>query len=208
MFGFGKRKRQAEASESGTLDQVVPRIKHVDFLKAIEEVAEIAGGATDRPIVTPFMADLLITYAFDLPHTYQMVMTHDLERLKATSQDVSQHGLKNFRDRMPTCEFFTSDDEPTLLGIQTGGHLEACMLLVPEFWTQVAKQLAPADVIAAAPTRDLVVFTSSSSESGINAMRAVIEEAWQCEDTTHNLSKQLFVWNRDQWAVFDDSVAR
>ena len=67
MFGFFKKKQLPEPDAS----QIVPRIKHTNFLQALREMGT---GPDDTPVTEPLVADLLVTYAFDLPDMFQMVV--------------------------------------------------------------------------------------------------------------------------------------
>ncbi|MCW3053362.1 MAG: hypothetical protein JWN14_2532 [Chthonomonadales bacterium] len=59
-------------------ETIVPRIKSTQMLVTLANM----GYPTDQlPVTEPLVADLLISYAFDLPQTFQMVTPHHLERL-------------------------------------------------------------------------------------------------------------------------------
>ena len=60
MFGLLKKKVAPEATAS----QIVPRIKHQNFLAAVAGAGVPEG---DKPYTEPLAGDLLVTYAFDLP---------------------------------------------------------------------------------------------------------------------------------------------
>ncbi len=203
MFGLFRKKPEVPRgySVNATIDQVVPRIKHLNFLAAVEDIARQAGGATDRPVTTPFVGDLIISYAFDLPQTFQMVMTHDLERLCVTPEIVRKQAIKNFYDKMPPIELVNSDEEPSAIQLRTGYNLEACMLLVPEYWQKANEHIA-GRVVAAVPTRNHLLFTSSESAAGIAALQGAVRQANDLPDRTHNLSKHLLVWFQNSWEVF------
>jgi uncharacterized protein YtpQ (UPF0354 family) len=200
VFGFLKKKR----SEAGTLEQVLPRIKHLNFLAA---TAEFSDKPSDRPVTTPLVADLIIAYAFDLPHAFQFVMQHDLDRLGVTVDAVRQRALTNLIGHMPPVELVGDEEEPSVFALQCGDHLEACMLLVPEYWEAAAANLPTGKLVVAGPTRDLVMLTSSESISGLEILREVIRQAGELEDRRHNLSKSLLNWKQGRWTEYCDPAA-
>jgi energy-converting hydrogenase Eha subunit F len=61
MFGlFGKK--------TPSTDQIVPRIKHTNFVAALKPIAAKDPGS--MPLTEPLVADLLISYALDLPQAF------------------------------------------------------------------------------------------------------------------------------------------
>src|SRR5262249_23307121 len=62
-----KRKQDDEYPDRST---IVPRIKHRQFLKSLRDM-DVPDD--QMPVTEPLVADLLVTYAFDLPGMFQMV---------------------------------------------------------------------------------------------------------------------------------------
>jgi hypothetical protein len=90
--------------------------------------------------------------------------------------------------------------EPPLLLLVTGEGLEACTLLLEEFWTDLATKI-PGEVVIAVPNRDMVFVTSSTSEEGLPLLRDVNDEARE-QAGRHGLSEHLYVWRDKQWVVY------
>jgi len=70
MFGLFKKKAPAQSAPPVLrADQLQPRIKHLNFLKALQ-----AGGVPPehQPSHAPLCGELIVTYAFDLPDSLMM----------------------------------------------------------------------------------------------------------------------------------------
>ena len=81
------------------------------------------------------------------------------------------------------------------------------MLLVSEYWDVAAANLPEGKLVVAVPMRDLVMFTSSTSQSGLDVLREVVRQAGELEDRTHNLSKSLLSWEKGKWTEYSPVVA-
>src|SRR5437588_6133583 len=88
-------KEQLDALESlPDRSTIVPRIKHTNYLKAVKE----AGAAPhEYPVTQPFVADLMITYAFDMPGLFPAVSAHDLRELALTQDELHEIAMANLR---------------------------------------------------------------------------------------------------------------
>jgi uncharacterized protein YtpQ (UPF0354 family) len=128
VFRFWRKRRQAELDRS----MIVPRIKHTNFLGALRD----RGVPHDQmPVTEPLVADLLVTYAFDLPEMFKMASGVDLQRLSIAHAELRPLALANLRRQMPRIGIA---DEPPLRRIVTGNDLEACSLLANSFWDGLA----------------------------------------------------------------------
>ena len=93
MFGLFKKKAAAKPTAS----QIVTRIKHKNFLAA---VASTGMPAADKPYTEPLVGDLLVTYAFDLPETFQMVRKGDAAELGLAPQQLRETAVANLMSRV------------------------------------------------------------------------------------------------------------
>ena len=191
MFGLFK-KRQPEEPDRST---IVPRIKHLNFVSAL---AEMGIPEDQRPVTEPLVADLLVTYAFDLPESFQMVTRHDLERLSISPGELRSIALENLRRDLPG---ISVQEAGPLLQIVTGNNLEACSLLAEAFWTELAAQISGRTVVAV-PSRDVVLVCSSESPDGLEVMREATTEVLENEHT-HGLTDQFLTWQNGQWEIYE-----
>lgn len=197
MFGLFKKKPEVPIVEQ-PLDPalIVPRIKHSNFLDILRGKIK---NEDSLPATEPLVADLLITYAFDLPETFQMVRLMDVRQMGLTPGQLRATAIANLKRQLGA---IGRVGEPPLLKVVTGHNLEACLLLVDDFWTGLAGKIPP-EIVVGVPTRDvLLITTSASTKGGIERLRDAVTEA-QTGDNTHWLTKRLLVRRAEKWEVFE-----
>jgi len=197
MFGLFKKKAEVAVVKQ-PLDPslIVPRIKHTNFLAILRDKIK---NEDSMPATEPLVADLLVTYAFDLPETFQMVRVMDVRQMGLSPEQLRATAIANLKRQLGN---IGRAGEPPLLKVVTGNNLEACVLLVDDFWAGLAGKIPP-EIVVGVPTRDvLLVTTSGSTKGGIQMLREAVKEA-QTGDNTHWLTKHLLVRRADKWEVFD-----
>jgi uncharacterized protein YtpQ (UPF0354 family) len=190
---IGWFKKMQSPAEPDRLD-IVPRIKHTQFLASLREMDV---PADQMPVTEPLVGDLLVTYAFDLPGAFQMVSSTDLERLSISPGEIRCIAIANLKRQIP--EIGIAEESP-LRRIVTGNDLEACTLLADTFWSDMTAEV-PGEIVAAVPSRDVLLFCGSQATDGIRAMRELAEEVRRGE-STHALSEHLLVWRGGKWLVY------
>lgn len=195
MFGlFKKKPKIVEQPNDPSL--IVPRIKHTNFLVVVRDIVK---DEDDIPATEPFVADLLITYAFDLPETFQMARNRDIRQLGLSQEQLRTTAITNLKRQLGN---IGREGEPPLLKVVTGNNLEACVLLVDEFWQMLATKIPP-EIVVGVPTRDvLLVTTSASTKGGLQMLRDAVKAA-RTGDDTHWLTERLLVRRADKWEVFE-----
>lgn len=175
-------------------DKIVPRIKSTQMLKFLTE----KGYPKDQfPVTEPLVGDLVISYAFDLPQTFQMVTPSHLKRLAIKPGELRAIATANLKRQLPQ---IGTTEKPPVRRVVTGNDLEACVLLASSWWNDRAAE-TPGEIVASVPNRDTLLYCSSRSAAGLRALRKFTDEAYASE-TTHALSKHLFVWRKGHWALF------
>ena len=196
MFGLFKKKPEV-VKQPDDASLIVPRIKHTNFLVALRDRIK---NEDDMPATEPLVADLLVTYAFDLPETFQMVCVRDVKRLSLSSEQLRATAIANMKQQLGN---IGRAGEPPLLKVVTGNNLEACVLLIDDFWTALASKIPP-EIVVGVPTRDvLLVTTSASTKGGVQMLREAVKEA-RSGDDTHWLTENLLVRRADKWAIFNE----
>ncbi|MBN2294883.1 MAG: DUF1444 family protein [Pirellulales bacterium] len=195
MFGFLKRMFGGGQQPEPSADCLVPRIKNQNFLPALKE----HGIPDDQlPITEPLVGDLLVTYAFDLPHTFQMVMPNDCSELGIPLDKARRIAIRNMARSFPPPDI---QSKPPIYSLIVGSDMEACLLLVDELWKQLDERV-PGQIVAAVPARDVMLYTSSESEEGLAAIKKIAAEVFAANDV-HGLTEQLLTWKDGKWAVFE-----
>src|SRR5687767_9307489 len=122
MFGLFKKRSAviAEPHESN----LVPRIKNTQFIAATHE---LKGQGLDEPATDAFVGDLVIAYAFDLPHLFQFASKNRCAELGLTPESTREVALRNLRTRLPS---FEVHGKYPIVTVTVGDSLEACLLLL------------------------------------------------------------------------------
>jgi uncharacterized protein YtpQ (UPF0354 family) len=164
---------------------ILPVLRPLDFAANIE---------TPSPLVSdPFVGDMAIYYVFDRPQTISYITQTDLDEL---ALDVSVLGSLA-RANMTMREWQPDIDGDGLYILILDGTFEASLLLDTRIWTLVDEQLD--QVIVAAPSRDLVVFTDRSFDGAEAALRQVVEDFGP--DSAYPLSTEILIWQSSGWQV-------
>jgi uncharacterized protein YtpQ (UPF0354 family) len=192
MFGWFKKKNQVK--DEPDRSTLVPRIKNLHFTAALKGM-DIP--KDQLPYTEPLVADLLVTYAFDLPGMFQMASRAGIEELGIRPSEARDIAIENLKGQLPEIGYA---DHGSFCRIVTGNNLEACTLLATTYWQQIAEE-TPGDVVAVVPSRDVVFFCSSESSGGLQSLREVSAEVLEAE-TTHGLSDRLLVWRGDCWKEY------
>lgn len=173
---------------------IVPRIKHDHFLTTLRDMDL---PADDMPVTERLIADLLVTYAFDLPAAFQMVTVRDLKELSIDPATLRGLAIENVRRGNPGIGL---EEQPPFLQVVTGNNLEACVLLSAKFWNNLAAQ-APGEIVVAVPSRDVVLIAFSPSADELQLLRQIITDVRQVEPT-HGLTAELLTWKDSAWSVY------
>jgi uncharacterized protein YtpQ (UPF0354 family) len=198
MFGFFKKKPAVTTPEPDA-SLIVPRIKHTNFLVALRDIVK---KEDDAPVTEPLVADLLVTYAFDLPQTFQMVCVRDAKRLGLSVEQMRAAAVENLKQQLGN---IGREGEPPVMKMVVGNNLEACVILVDEIWQSLADKIPP-EMIIGVPTRDvLLVSSTKSGPEGIQQLRDAVKAA-RTGDNTHWLTDQLLVRRADKWEVYNDAA--
>lgn len=196
MFGYFKNRRSS--SPTPGIEQIVPRIKHRNF----ELMLEKAGVPEyQRPFTLRFAADLIVTYAFDMPGMFQMVTPADLDRLRLPVEGLREVALSNLQREIPDIGMRQGQH---VFQVVTGNDLEACVLLADELWDEWA-QAFPGGIVAAVPSRDVLVVCDGQSAEGIAKLKETIGHVFQ-KETTHALTKSLLQWKNRRWREFNPAL--
>jgi hypothetical protein len=81
-----------------------------------------------------------------------------------------------------------------------GGNYEASMLLVDDLWQQMQGNVQ-GELVACAPSRDLLLFTGTETEGGLEALRGIADEVH--EGGSYLVSKTILVRRNDRWEEFE-----
>lgn len=198
MFGLWKKPKPTP----GKLDilkaaQLQPRIKHMNFLKALHDIGVPPG---QFPTNSAICGELLVTYAFDLPDSFIMVTPEFLEQVGVKEADLPQLALENLQRVLPQPQFFNKDR--TCL-IYTGQDLEATLLLIDAFWSEAQTDFQ-GEMLVTAPRRDRVLMCDGGDAGALAALRLHTSDFFKEHQDVHMLSTQIMRRRGQKWCLFEN----
>ena len=193
LFAVIPAVHRAAAQESGSRsrDRIVALVrthKGADAksrpLQKIEPVAmkaESGEAALAAPLFDHFVGDLHLRHVFDDPKFMIALRGHDLKRLGIARDELVTLAAANFRRLYPKLTVLRP--EPSLGVVAHGGELEPTVMLDGAFWEKQAAAFG-GPLIACAPARDAVVFTTREPRQNLELLRHLAVQAYRRRDST------------------------
>jgi len=200
QFRNAERTRERIVAAIRAFDSAEPR--KLPAVQKIEPVTDIAvAGVKARPDQLPlidyFVGDLQLRYSFDDPSHLSSVSAADLRRLKLKREELPALSAANFRRLYP--DFVVERLQPHLSSVTNAGELEPSLMLDAAFWNQ-ERERAGAEIIAAVPARDSLVFSNRAVARNIDVLKAVTNDVYESAKKSA-LSRKLFLWTQGRWEV-------
>lgn len=177
--------------------RIVPVIKDRPWLEETKK-ALANRGAEKLPqnVYEGYNDELVIVYAEDSPRNVRYFGPDDLAEAKIDRKDLRSLATENLKKIIPKMERHGANG---LFMIVAGGDYEASLLLFDNLWDEMKSQVK-GDVVAAIPTRDLLVVTGSEDAQGIQSMKKIIEDA--TAKGSYRLTKKMFVYRDGKFGEF------
>ena len=169
-------------------DNVVPIIKDDEYLAA--------HGGGESVVKEHLSGDIWIVYALDLPKATQALTESRMKELQIEPTYLRSLALSNLRRILPEIE--QHGDGPWYM-LTAGGDYTASLLLLDDVWSALS-QSVEGDIVAAVPSRDVVLFTGARSKDGIDCIKRKAHEIHEGGD--HVVSQTLFRRVSGEWRVF------
>jgi uncharacterized protein YtpQ (UPF0354 family) len=182
VSGFGK---ETEASRAA----IIPMVKDQTYINFLGEGNSVP--------IEHLAADLWIVYAVDRDTNITSLTEKEMVALKLTRTDLRDLATENLRNILPPVECHGKG--PWFL-LTAGGDYVASLLLLDSVW-QFAAEKVKGDVVAVAPTRDVVLFTNADSVEGLAEIRRRAKELVSTSD--HIVSPTLLRRIGNGWVAFD-----
>jgi hypothetical protein len=177
---------------------VMPRIKTPAFVGALLSQPGLSGEQV--PLTQRLVGDLLVAFSIDVGTSFMFLTPAECKRRRLNKDELLQLARRNAARAIAALQIRRSGEVFHLVAGEQGKDLEACSILFPEFWSQVAARLKDAP-LAIFPHRSAVYFTAAGSTAGIAALQAII--AGSQFRQAHALSRLLYVFREGQWTVFE-----
>ncbi len=153
---------------------------------------EQAGETTPNLASMPLVGDLFAVMAWHGPEGIDHDMGGDLP------QEALMEALNNVLSKVD--ELTLHGDDPYLLA--AGGQFEASLLLAGPVWDQLAEQV-DGDLVAAAPTRDVLLVTGTGDPIRYSRFKETIRKPFE-DGLDHLLNGQILRWRGGTWVVHDE----
>lgn len=161
------------------------------------EFLELAG---QLPVVRPLAPGLVVTYLYDEGEVYSYVQRHHVQALNTSAEALHELAVINLgRHADGALKIFHHE---AVHGLMLDGQFEASLLLVDEIWDGPAKAFTPNGVVAAVPSRGVLLFCDRASAQGIAELRQHLAKG-QAADAIE-ISAALFERDeRGDWHPFE-----
>ncbi|ACL23162.1 DUF1444 family protein [Chloroflexus aggregans] len=166
-------------------DRVMPMLKPIVLLNAVFE--------KKLPMLAyrPFLADLIITYVIDEPHSVAYINERHLERWGIGEHQLHERALANLAARTKDRATFlmTGEGVQRLIVANTQDGYDATRLLLPDLLASWQPQF-PGKMVIGIPNRDFLIAFSDADEEILTSIAHQIQlDAAQRE---YGLTDQLF----------------
>jgi uncharacterized protein YtpQ (UPF0354 family) len=178
-----------EPPEGIRKERIVPIIKDSEYLA-------MAPAQKLDPAREHLCGDLWIVYAQDLPDSIKTIEPEHLSEAGVDETSVRQLALENLRRILPPTE--RHGDGPWYM-LTAGGDYTASLLLYDGLWVELS-ELVDGDVVAVAPSRDVLLFTGTRSPEGLKAIREQAAEI--VSSGSYVISETLVVRSGGRWDVY------
>lgn len=155
---------------------------------------------------TPFAGDLVTVYVADSADMIATLNPESIAELGMSDDALRERALANMREAFgPTRhELFLPEGRVWKVDTSTDGLLsdsyDNARILLHDEWAPL-RELVRGDLVAAAPTRDIVLFTGPEEPQGLRGITYLATEMWHGEP--HPVSPQLVRWTADGWVPFE-----
>lgn len=195
---FLKRLKQARSTPPAppVQETLVPRIKHLNFLKALE-----AHGVPREqwPVTTPLCGELLVSYAFDQPEQFVFATPPLLQQAGIAMDQLPHLAQQNLAREMPQPQLLRQHG---YISVQTGGDLEATLLVLDRFWDQLSAS-EDADFVVVVPRRECLLLCDARDAQACQRISTEASHGLRQQPDVHALSQQRMVRRQGRWVLFE-----
>jgi uncharacterized protein YtpQ (UPF0354 family) len=212
MAGLNGRAQSAQALPSappaGSKDDIVPLVRSfTGAIRKVQDIKPLTGmkltGLEHQtgllPLIDTFVGDLDIRYAFDADSGFRYLNESDLKTLGLPRDQLLRLALTNFHRRYPKI----SVERPVAFvgKLANGGELEPSMMLDADFWEKEKVRFG-GEIVAAAPTRDVLWFTGLKPIENVRNLQVNTERSHK-EAGERAISKLMYLWRNKRWEVLE-----
>jgi uncharacterized protein YtpQ (UPF0354 family) len=176
--------------------RILPVIRDREFLDQANEVSKKSANpsvaASER-----YNEDLYVMYVADSEHTVRYLNETDLEVAKIDRAELRTRAIENLRRLHPEVRIIGSKG---LFMVQLEGTYESSLLLSKSLWDMPDLKLK-GEILAAVPTRDVLLITGTLEREGLEMMRQIVAEA--SAKGSYRISPKLFIRRDGQFEAWE-----
>jgi uncharacterized protein YtpQ (UPF0354 family) len=184
----------AGPSAAPEMHSIVAVVRDEQFLRQMEQSG---ARSTNRIVAEPLVADLHVAYGRDSERGMAYLDEGDRARLGLDLPELCKLALANLHRILEVPR--RVGDGPVYM-IVADGNCESSLLLAGKLWESQAS-LVKGDIVAAVPSRDVLMFTGSDSLDGLKELRQAVDKIHK--DASHVISKTLLVRRNGRWEKFE-----
>jgi hypothetical protein len=158
--------------------------------------------STNQYVTEPFTADMYILYYCGEQGGVDTYLTaEDLSLLHLDLPALHRQAVGNLANRIPGVVHREPAPPYT---VTAGGIFAASLLLIDRIWDKQASTVS-GDLIAAVPSRNLLIFAGSAPAKDIATMRRMVQREYG--SSINAISQTLLVRRNGRWEMFKDGTA-
>lgn len=150
----------------------------------------------------PFAGDLRTVFVADFGDAIATLRPDDLETMGLSEEAARERALANMREAFGPIrhELFLAEGRVWKVNTATNGIAsdshDNARLILHDLWAPIRAQVR-GELVVAAPTRDIVLFTGTEEPQGLRGIGYLATEMWHGEP--HPVSPQLVRWTAGGW---------
>lgn len=155
--------------------------------------------SSDSPVIRQLGHGLLVVYLVDEGDHFSWVQQRHLAEAEISETELHSQAIRNLATLAENHAEVRSYGN--IFIVLAGGHFEASILLLNEFWSVWYANLAPNGFVTACPARDILAFGDIASVSAIEELHVLCGRLAGSPD--HPLSSVLYQRTTGGWEPFD-----
>jgi len=174
------------------LDRVLPVVRGADLFAGGDP------GPTEASFYSePLAADLRVYYAVTGDGYIEYLTRAQIDSLGVPPSELRERAVDNL---VASLASLLRQGLHGLYLIDAGGSFESSLLLVDDLW-ETQRDVLQGDVVAAVPTRDVILYTGSQATEALEALRRVSEEVYATG--AYPVSRVLLVRRDGRWLPYE-----
>ena len=176
--------------------KIVPVVKNRKWLEDAERRIK-AAGIRQTQLVDDFVDDLVVAYAEDTDKIFRYIARHEY---KGRWENLRALALENLKRVTPKIQIHALTKD--LTGVSVGDDYTSSLLVVNALWSSPDRFKVKGDVVAAIPSRELILVTGTENGK-VNEFRRYVANVYA--KGQFPLSQTLLVYRNNRFTKFTEN---